>query len=189
MKWAVITFPGTTCDRDTLSALDGLGYHAEPVSHAARDLAGYDVAVLPGGFSYGDEGAPGAMAAQTPVIGAVRRFRGPVLGICNGFQILCEAGLLPGKLLRNPSGNFICRIGAFLWNDESLVLPIAHGYGQYQGDGQVILRSAEDGSTAGVYRGNVIGMMPHPERACDPCVSGSTDGRKIFKRIAAWSKK
>ncbi len=221
MRFGVITFPGSNCEQDVLHAARYLGFDAASVWHGDTSLEGFDAIVLPGGFSYGDYIRCGAVARFSPVMAEVVRFAergGPVLGICNGFQILTEAHLLPGALLRNRGLKFICRRvplrvdGACDWLDLPLAtvleVPINHNEGNFTCDaatlarlndnGQVILRYCEpDGSRtensspngaiddiAGICneRGNVFGLMPHPERAVDP-VSGNSDGRPFFTTI------
>jgi phosphoribosylformylglycinamidine synthase I len=212
---AVITFPGSNDDGDAVLALEHLGAEAVPVWHATTELHG-DVGgiVLPGGFSYGDYLRCGALARLAPVMGAVRAFAaegGPVLGICNGFQILCEAGLLPGALLRNRQLEFLCAdvtvavesngtaFTAGLFPGDELVIPVKHGEGNWVADealhaelverGQIVLRYAEDvnGSldrVAGVANeeGNVLGLMPHPEHAVDPLL-GPTGGIPLLQGL------
>jgi phosphoribosylformylglycinamidine synthase subunit PurQ / glutaminase len=223
LRWGVVVFPGTNCDLDTLHVLgELLGQEARPVWHRETDLAGLDAVILPGGFAHGDYLRAGAVARFSPVMEAVREFAEagkPVLGICNGFQVLLEAGLLPGAMLRNRSQNFMCRWvhlrvehpgPPFLSGcapGEILRMPVAHGEGNYYADaetlarlnarGQVLLRyCSPDGevapagpngsveSIAGIAseRGNVMGLMPHPERACEPLL-GSGDGRKLFESV------
>lgn len=216
MKFAVIRFPGSACDLDLYHAVtDILGEEAEYVSHEATDLSGYDAILLPGGASYGDYLRAGAMAARTPVMEKVIRAAGegkPVLGVGNGFQVLAEAGLLPGAFLKNRDGKFICRtvpvrvennrtmFTAGYGEGEELRLPIAHGGGNYYCDEetysrlkenkQIVLTYSEgnpDGSVgdiAGIANenGNVLGMMPHPERAAESLL-GSEDGLKLFQSI------
>jgi len=211
---AVVTFPGSNDDRDAALALDRLGADARSVWHAEDKLPHDTTAiVLPGGFSYGDYLRCGAIARFAPVMQAVARFAGDgglVLGICNGFQVLCEAGLLPGALRPNASLEFICRdmtlrlegadtpFTARAEPAQTLMIPIKHGEGCYFADGellaqlerknQIALRYAENpngsvGDIAGVTNehGNVFGLMPHPEHAVDPLVgSGSTDGALIL---------
>jgi phosphoribosylformylglycinamidine synthase len=211
---AVVTFPGSNDDRDAVLALERLGADARVVWHAQHELPRETTAVvLPGGFSYGDYLRCGAIARFAPVMRAVVRFAGEgglVLGICNGFQVLCEAGLLPGALRPNASLEFICRdVGLRLERadtpftaraepGQTLTIPIKHGEGCYFADeellaelerkGQVALRYEQNpngsvGSIAGVCNedGNVFGLMPHPEHAVDPLVgSGSTDGALIL---------
>jgi phosphoribosylformylglycinamidine synthase I len=207
----VLTFPGSNDDRDALLALEGLGANAVPVWHADERLPEVAAVVLPGGFSYGDYLRCGAIARFSPAMKALAEFAsegGLVLGICNGFQILCEAGLLPGVLRPNSSLAFICRdvvlrvertdtpfTGACA-PGQQLTIPIKHGEGAWFADpellaeveakGQVVLRYADNpngsiGDVAAVCneRGNVMGLMPHPEHAVDPLV-GSTDGALIL---------
>ena len=214
MRVGVVTFPGSCDDRDTLSAVAHMG--AEPVAlwHGDADLRGVDAVILPGGFSYGDYLRCGSIARFSPVMGAVAGFArsgGPVLGICNGFQVLCEAGLLPGALLRNEGLRFVCRelqvvVGsaATAWTSAcepgaTLTVPVKHGEGRYvhddpvrlATDGQVVFRYAPgqnpNGSLhdiAGVSNpaGNVVGLMPHPEHAVDPLL-GPTGGRVLFESV------
>ncbi len=216
MKSAVVVFPGSNCDRDLAVAFEQVGgTRPAMVWHAETELPdGLDVIGVPGGFSYGDYLRSGAMAARSPVMRAVAdaAARGvPVIGICNGFQILTEAGLLPGALLRNAELAYICRpVGLTVENSQSLftsrygageriTVPIAHHDGNYQadpdtldrleGDGRVAFRYAEtcNGSArniAGIVNanGNVLGMMPHPERALEPA-HGNTDGRRLFEGL------
>lgn len=223
MKVAVIQFPGSNCDDDARYALAGLGAEVVMIWHRERDLKGAGAVVIPGGFSYGDYLRSGALAALSPVMGAVRAFAargGPVLGICNGFQILTEAGLLPGQLARNPSLHFLCQTVMLRVerNDTAftrcyipgqlLRLPIAHNEGSYyadretiarlEGDGRVIFRYADAQgqlsaaaninqslhSIAGIINesGNVLGMMPHPERATEPLL-GSADGLPLLRAL------
>ena len=211
---AVITFPGSNCDRDMADALEKVSGAAPlRVWHGDADLPdGLDFIALPGGFSYGDYLRSGAMAARSRVMQAVIAAAGrgvPVLGVCNGFQVLTESGLLPGALLRNAGMNFVCRkVALTVENSQSLftsgysqgqriVIPVAHHDGNYfaddatldrlEGDGRVALRYAEqvNGSArniAGVLNaaGNVLGMMPHPERMIEP-EQGGTDGRAMFE--------
>lgn len=218
MKSAVIVFPGSNCDRDLAVAFRNVGGAAPAmVWHGETALPdGLDVIGVPGGFSYGDYLRSGAMAARSPVMRAVAdaAARGvAVIGICNGFQILTEAGLLPGALMRNAGINFVCRDvaldvanGQTLFTrgyaaGETLTIPVAHHDGNYQadestldrleGEGRVAFRYAEavNGSArdiAGIVneRGNVIGMMPHPERAID-AHHGGTDGRRLFEAVLA----
>ena len=224
MKFGIVTFPGSNCDYDTFQAVvETLGEEAVMLWHKDHDLQGSDVVILPGGFSYGDYLRPGAIARFSPIMQEVVQHAergGPVIGICNGFQIACEAGLLPGALLRNASLKFVCapihlRVES---NDtwftsryergESIVLPIAHGDGRYsaddetldrlEGEGQIVFRYAPsaleaeeaynpNGSMrdiAGIVNGagNVLGMMPHPERAVDALL-GSADGLPLFESI------
>ncbi len=211
---AVITFPGSNCDRDMADAIAKVsGAAPHRVWHGDADLpAGLAFIALPGGFSYGDYLRSGAMAARSPIMQAVIAAAGrgvPVLGVCNGFQVLTESGLLPGALLRNAGMNFVCRAVALtVENSQTLftagygagqrvVMPVAHHDGNYfaddttldrlEGEGRVALRYAEpvNGSArqiAGVLNaaGNVLGMMPHPERMIET-EQGGTDGRALFE--------
>ena len=216
MKFAVLVFPGSNCDIDMYHAIkDELGEEVEYVWHDATDLSEFDGVLVPGGFSYGDYLRCGAMANQSNVMAEVKKFAEagkPVLGVCNGFQILTEAGLLPGALLRNKNLKFMCRtVGLKVENNDTLFtnqyeagqiinIPIAHGEGNYfcdentlaqlKANNQIVFTysgenpngSLED--IAGIIneRGNVLGMMPHPERAVDALL-GSGDGLKVFKSI------
>jgi phosphoribosylformylglycinamidine synthase len=200
----VVTFPGSNDDRDAVSAIQLLGAEARLVWHADEDLSGISAVVLPGGFSYGDYLRCGAIARFAPVMRGVTelaRRGGVVLGICNGFQILCEAGLLPGVLRPNASLSFVCRdveltvertdtpFTARCEPGQRLVIPVKHGEGCYVpppglSPGQVVLRYADganpNGSVDGIAgvvseAGNVMGLMPHPEHAVDPLI-GSADG-------------
>jgi phosphoribosylformylglycinamidine synthase subunit PurQ / glutaminase len=215
MKFAVIQFPGSNCDQDCVAGINSIdGLSAEYVWHKETSLRDYDAIVLPGGFAYGDYLRCGAIAKFSPVMQAVRRFAaegGPVLGICNGFQILVEAGLLPGALIRNRGLKFICRelrLRVGTTNspftcaadpDRVYRMPIAHGEGCYYADERTLDElEAEDriafryidnanGSLraiAGVLNRerNVMGMMPHPERASEP-VLGSNDGLVVFQSL------
>lgn len=217
MKIGVVVFPGSNCDHDAWYAVNhNLNGNADFIWHDSSDLGQVDAVILPGGFSYGDYLRCGAIARFSPVMKAVQKFAaegGLVLGVCNGFQILVEAGLLPGALLRNRGLKFICRqaklrVGttdsAFtskLTKGGILRIPVAHGEGQYYADertldaleaeDRVAFRYAENlnGSArdiAGILnrQRNVLGMMPHPERACDPLM-GSTDGAGIFESVFA----
>ena len=207
----VVTFPGSNDDRDAALALDRLGADATLVWHAEPELPDLAAVVLPGGFSYGDYLRCGAIARFAPVMEAVRRFAaegGLVLGICNGFQVLCEAGLLPGVLRPNASLLFVCREVAVCVENadtpftsraepgQSLTIPVKHGEGCYFADaellreldanGQILLRYEENpnGSVAAIAgvaneAKNVVGLMPHPEHAVDPLL-GSTDGALIL---------
>ncbi len=215
MRFGVIVFPGSNCDHDAFHATGQiLGQQAEYIWHDSATLGGVDAVILPGGFSYGDYLRCGAIAKFSPVMSAVRRFAqegGPVLGICNGFQILVEAGLLPGALIRNRGLKFICRevrlrtetvnspFTAAARKGQVLRMPIAHGEGCYFADERTLDKlEAEDrvafryvenpnGSLrdiAGILskERNVMGMMPHPERASEPLM-GSAEGLVIFKSI------
>ena len=215
MRFGVIVFPGSNCDHDAFYAVaHNLGQPAEFIWHDSASLGGVDAVILPGGFAYGDYLRCGAIAKFSPVMKAVREFAaagGPVLGICNGFQILVEAGLLPGALIRNRGLKFICRelrLRAGTANSiftsaippgAVLRIPIAHGEGCYYADERTLDElEAEDrvafryldnpnGSLrdiAGVLNRerNVMGMMPHPERASDPLM-GSDDGLAVFQSM------
>jgi len=211
----VITFLGSLDDRDAQRAVEVVGGEAVPLWHGEADLKGVDAVLLPGGFSYGDHLRCGALARFTPIMAAVADFAaqgGPVLGICNGFQILCEAGLLPGVLTPNHTRRFICRDvdlvvqAASPWLGDrpvgaSITVPIKHGDGAWyhpdaglaelEANGQILLRYAEEvnGATDRIAcvtnaAGNVCGLMPHPEHAVDPLL-GSIDGRLLVRRLAA----
>ena len=215
MRFGVVVFPASNCDHDTWYALShNLGQQAEFIWHESSTLGDVDAVVLPGGFAYGDYLRCGAIAKFSPVMAAVRRFAdrgGLVLGICNGFQILTEAGMLPGALLRNRDLKFVCRtVTLRVENTDTpftagaspgqiLRIPVAHGEGCYFADpntldalereNRVILRYLDNpnGSLrdiAGICNEsrNVFGMMPHPERACD-ALMGSTDGRVILESM------
>lgn len=215
MRAAVITFPGSNCDRDLAVAFAAAGFDVARVWHKDTDLpAGTDIVGVPGGFSFGDYLRCGAIAARAPVMAAVAAHAargGHVLGICNGFQVLTEAGLLPGALMRNAGLRFVCRPVGLVAEGRSdftagyapgqaLTLPVAHHDGNYQadaatldrleGEGRVAFRYAEDinGSArriAGVLSANrrVLGMMPHPERAADPAL-GPAEGAPLFAALA-----
>jgi phosphoribosylformylglycinamidine synthase len=232
MKFAVVVFPGSNCDEDAYhAATDVLGQHAEYIWHKETDLKAADAVILPGGFAHGDYLRTGAMARFSPIMRTVRAFAeagGPVIGICNGFQILLEAGLLPGAMLRNRGLKYRCehvhvrieqtdtpftgaaRVG------QVLRIPIGHGEGNYfappemlrqiEANRQVVLRYTDpDGRVAGTSgvddkwnpngsvnaiagicseRRNVVGMMPHPERACEALLGG-TDGKVILESVVA----
>jgi phosphoribosylformylglycinamidine synthase len=212
---AIVVFPGSNDDHDAAWALGATGAEPLLVWHAQRELpARTGAVVLPGGFSYGDYLRPGAIAGQAPVLDAVRAFAqagGPVLGICNGFQTLCEARLLPGALRPNRQLEFVCRdvrltveTTATLFTrrcevGQELTIPVKHGDGAWYADegtfvrmaarGQIVLRYAEDvngslGNVAGVVnaRGNVMGLMPHPEHAVDPLL-GPADGGLLLAAL------
>ena len=216
MKFGVVVFPGSNCDRDIHEALiNDLHQESKMLWHKESDLSHFtteDCIVLPGGFSYGDYLRTGAIARFSPIMQSVIDFAkngGKVLGICNGFQILCESHLLPGALLRNQHQKFVCK-NVFMKDAEGSIykIPVAHGEGRYyaenkvldglEANGQVMFRYCdEDGNTtpeanpngslrniAGICNkeGNVFGMMPHPERACSTAL-GNTDGRKIFNKL------
>ena len=224
MKFGIVTFPGSNCDYDTMrGVVDVMGEEGLYLWHKDRDLKSVDVVVLPGGFSYGDYLRPGAIARFSPIMSEViahARRGAPVLCICNGFQIACEAGLLPGALLRNQTLQFVSSpvtmrvenndtmFTSAYDQDQRITMPVAHGDGRYtadrntldevEGEGRVVLRyvsasgeptrdanpNGAERNIAGIVnaRGNVFGMMPHPERAMDPLV-GTRDGIGIFQSL------
>ena len=224
MRFGIVVFPGTWSDTDCFHAVkDVLGQDAEYIWHRQDRLSGYDCVIVPGGFSYGDYLRPGAMARFSPVMDALHRFATSgslVIGICNGFQVLCEAGLLPGALLRNHHLQYRCQ-----WThlrtertdtpftrrcepSQVLQIPVSHGEGNYYADAVTLAQLEEEGrvlfrycdasgaatdsanpngsarNIAGIVNeaGNVLGMMPHPERSCE-AILGSTDGNLIFQSI------
>ncbi len=224
MKVAVVTFPGSNCDHDLYKAIQLIGGSPSFVWHRERGLYGYDVVMLPGGFSYGDYLRAGAIARMSPVMEDVVEFAGrggPIFGVCNGFQILCEAGLLPGALVKNESLRFesrdvllrVERTDTIFTGDyekgQVLRIPIAHGEGNYEadestlerleGEGRVVFRyvdasgeATEEANPNGSWNniagiinesGNVLGMMPHPERAMESLLR-STDGIGLFTSLA-----
>lgn len=223
-KFGVVVFPGSNCDHDAYFAVKKvLGYQAEFLWHKEKDLKGSDVIILPGGFSYGDYLRTGAIARFSPIMDSVHKFAedgGIVIGICNGFQILLELGLLPGVMLKNDSLKFVCKeVYLRVENNDNiftksvtqkvLKIPVAHGEGNYFTDvsilkeletnkqilfryvspeGKVDTTYNPNGSMnniAGIInkRKNVMGLMPHPERCCDP-ILGNTDGALLFKSVA-----
>jgi phosphoribosylformylglycinamidine synthase subunit PurQ / glutaminase len=216
MKSAVIVFPGSNCDRDLKVAIEMVtGRAPEMVWHKDSDLPdGTGLVAIPGGFSYGDYLRSGAMAARSPIMRAVTEAAGrgvPVLGVCNGFQVLTEAGLLPGALMRNAGLSFVSRpvrltvensqslFTARYGQGEEIAIPVAHHDGNYQADGDTLDRLEGEGRVAFRYAesvngsardiagiindaGNVLGMMPHPERAMEPA-HGNTDGRRLFEGL------
>ena len=216
MNSAVIVFPGSNCDRDLAVAIEQVtGRAPAMVWHRESELPdGTDFIAIPGGFSYGDYLRSGAMAARSPIMRAVSNAAGrgvPVLGICNGFQVLTEAGLLPGALMRNAGLHFVCRpVGLKVENSQSIFtsayrsgeeisIPVAHHDGNYQADAETLDRLESEGrvafrytgevngsarSIAGIInaQGNVLGMMPHPERALE-AAHGNTDGRRLFEGL------
>jgi len=226
MKFGIVTFPGSNCDYDAFQAVtDILGEEATYLWHKDHDLQGSDVIILPGGFSYGDYLRAGAIARFSPImqeVAAHAKAGGPVLGICNGFQIACEAGLLPGALMRNSHLQFVsAEVGIRVENSDTMFtnlyergevlrIPVAHGDGRFvapagvldelEAEGRVIFRYADatgsvsaeanpngsERNIAGIVNegGNVLGMMPHPERACSPLL-GSSDGVRLLESILA----
>jgi phosphoribosylformylglycinamidine synthase len=215
MKSAIIVFPASNCDRDAATALKEMtGKTPTMVWHQDSELPEVDLVVLPGGFAYGDYLRCGAMAAQSQVMKAIKAHAekgGAVLGICNGFQVLTEAGLLPGALMRNAGLKFVCKPvtlsveetqSAFTRKYEkgqSVSFPVAHGEGNYYADGDTLDRLEGDGRVmfryqdnpngsardiAGILnpKRNVLGLMPHPERVVDP-TTGGTDGRALFQSL------
>jgi phosphoribosylformylglycinamidine synthase subunit PurQ / glutaminase len=210
MKFGVVRFPGSCDEIDALLACRRFG-DAELLWHKHRDLGGVDAVVVPGGFSYGDYLRVGAIARFSPLMESVIDFAragGPVLGICNGFQVLCEAGLLPGALLPNRSLRFVCRqVDVVVENPDTLFtracgkgdrlsLPVKHIGGRYYAPGileeQVVLRYAQGQNPNGAQddiagvcnrEGNVLGLMPHPEHAVNP-LTGSADGGRLFESVA-----
>jgi len=218
MRVAVVTFPGSNCDRDLAVAFAAAGARVSRVWHKDGDLpAGTDLVALPGGFSHGDYLRCGAIAARAPIAAAIAAHAaagGHVLGICNGFQVLTEMGLLPGALIRNAGLTFLCRAqpltvetadSAFTAGyaaGAEIALPIAHHDGNYRADAATLDRLEGEGRVAFRYRGpdpngaargiagvlspnrRVLGMMPHPERAADPAL-GATDGAPLFAALAA----
>lgn len=225
MKFGVIVFPGSNCDHDAYHVISKhVGQPVDFIWHRDTDLSSYDAVIIPGGFSYGDYLRAGALARFSPVMKSVQKFAAQgkfVLGVCNGFQILCEAGLLPGALIRNRDLHFICdhvyvRVESSdtpftneLHRGDVLRIPIAHAEGNYvcddatlaelHGEGRIIFSYCElDGNItpaanpngsrdniAGICNQarNVLGLMPHPERACEDLL-GSSDGRDIFRSLA-----
>jgi len=221
VKVAVIRFPGANCDQDAYYALkDDLGIESQYVWHEDTSLAGFDAAFLPGGFAYGDYLRCGAIAARAPIMDEVARFARegrPVLGACNGFQVLCEAGILPGALLLNASQKFVCRQVTLqavskksIWTEgvnRLLRMPVAHGEGRYVCEPEVLKRLRDNDQIAFRYvafddqdtmynvngsvddiagvineKGNVLGLMPHPERATRD-ILGSADGLAILRAL------
>ena len=217
MKSAVVVFPGSNRERDIIAALETIG-GAKPavVWHAETDLPKVDLIVVPGGFSYGDYLRSGAIAARAPIMAAIAREaeRGvAVLGVCNGFQILCEAGLLPGVLMRNAGLKFICRevelrvettasqFTSGYTKGQVIRSPVAHGDGNYRADDETLKRLQDEDRIAFRYVGNpngsiddiagilsekrnILGMMPHPENLIEP-LNGGTDGRPLFESLLA----
>lgn len=215
MKVAVIQFPGSNCDQDALWSLrEDIGVPAEYVWHEETSLAGFDAAFVPGGFSYGDYLRCGAIASRAPIMTEVERFARqgrPVIGVCNGFQVLCEAGILPGALLLNQGQKFVCdwvylraANTTSIWTagvDRDLKMPVAHGEGRYICEPETLRQLEQEDRIAFRYvgtnpngsmddvagilnpKGNVLGMMPHPERATRELL-GSSDGQAILRAFA-----
>lgn len=203
MKTAVIVFPGTNCDRDTFRACEYLGFNPEFIRHDETNLNDFNFIILPGGFAYGDYIRAGCIAKLSPVINAVKNFvtnqQGAVLGICNGFQILCETALLEGALVDNECASFICSDEKMEFSDTEIILPIAHSQGKYYADSKTLTKLENDNMVFLKYKNNpngslnniagiidrkkrIIAMMPHPERAVFKEL-GLTDGIKIFDFI------
>jgi len=232
MNFGVLRFPGSNCDDDavhvTQNVLAPMGASGRIIWHKETDLSDVDVVIVPGGFSYGDYLRAGAMAAHSPIMASVKQFAangGPVLGICNGFQVLCESGLLDGALARNQSLQFVCAdvhcivegrptpFSHAIPAGRHIKMSIAHAEGRYShpdvealeaegrvvyryctADGQVSREANPNGSLnniAGVCNaaGNVVGLMPHPERACENILGeGGDEGRSLFESALAWNK-
>ena len=214
VRVGVVLFPGSNCEHDVIAALASIGGAAEIVWHGDRSLGGVDALVIPGGFAHGDYLRPGAIARFSPVMAAVESFAaagGPVVGICNGFQVLTEAHLLPGALQKNRGLSFVCdTVELEVVSDRSVLtvgvqvgrrlrIPINHFEGNYtcdettraelEGEGRVVLRYLDNpngsvGDIAGIANagGNVVGLMPHPERACD-LLLGSDDGAVLLRAL------
>jgi phosphoribosylformylglycinamidine synthase I len=223
----VVTFPGSLDDRDALRAVTSMGGEGVPLWHAEHDLHGVEAVILPGGFSYGDYLRTGAIARFANVMDEIRVFAdagGPVVGICNGFQILCEAGMLPGALIRNRELRFVCKIATIrvetslspltegLVAGEVLAVPVKHGEGQFVAEAGALQRIEDEGLVAFRYcapdgtldddhnpngatnaiagvrneRGNVLGLMPHPEHAVDPDV-GPTGGQPLIASLLSFA--
>ena len=213
LRVGVVTFPGSNGDRDFAAAIASIsGLVPVPMGHDRADVGDVDAVVLPGGFSHGDYLRPGAIARFSRIFAGIEAFAargGRVLGVCNGFQILCEAGLLPGALVRNVGGRFVCRWTEVTVEGRSspwlphpgppLRLPIAHGMGRWvadeatfaslEGESRVVLRYRDNpngslGDVAGICdrSGQIVGMMPHPERACDRALGG-VDGRTLLESL------
>jgi phosphoribosylformylglycinamidine synthase subunit PurQ / glutaminase len=223
----VVTFPGSLDDRDALRAVTSMGGEGVPLWHAEHDLHGVEAVILPGGFTYGDYLRTGAIARFANVMDEIRVFAdagGPVVGICNGFQILCEAGMLPGALIRNRGLRFVCKIATIrvetslspltegLVAGEVLAVPVKHGEGQFVAEARALQRIEDEGLVAFRYcapdgtldhdhnpngatnaiagvrneRGNVVGLMPHPEHAVDPDV-GPTGGQPLIASLLSFA--
>jgi phosphoribosylformylglycinamidine synthase I len=227
-RFAVVVFPGSNCEEDVQYALeDVLGQPTDLIWHKESSLEGYDGVILPGGFAYGDYLRPGAIARFSPIMDAIREMAEAgkaVIGICNGFQMLQESGLLPGAMLRNRALTYVCRyvylrteqvdtpLTKTLEENELLRIPVGHADGNYFGDEETLERLESTGrivfrytnaaaeanpeaspngaahNIAGIRndRGNVVGLMPHPDRCYEPDL-GTTDGRKLFESLIAWT--
>ncbi|MGI6130287.1 MAG: phosphoribosylformylglycinamidine synthase subunit PurQ [Bacillota bacterium] len=226
MKFGIVVFPGSNCDKDVQTAARAVGHDADFIWHTDTSVDGFDCLVLPGGFSYGDYLRTAAIARFSPVMEPVARYAAsgrPVIGICNGFQVLLEAGLLPGAMLRNTSCKFVCKPQRIrvestrtpftrkFRQGQVITLPIAHGDGNYYIDGEtleqmerggrVVFRYCDESgeptpesnpngslnNIAGICNnaGNVLGMMPHPERAAEGILGGA-DGRLLLESVAQW---
>ena len=218
MKIGIIVFPGSNCDRDALYAVKRSGAEAIELWHADADLKSVDAVVVPGGFSYGDYLRPGAIARFSKVMGPLEAFAnegGPILGICNGLQVLTEAHLLPGALLRNTHMRFVCtrvrtrvEIRETPWTSlftvgDEITLPVAHNEGNYFADERTLQELEDEGRVVLRYLGNpngslndiagicnegrnVVGLMPHPERVSDP-ILGSDAGLKVFESVHSFA--
>jgi phosphoribosylformylglycinamidine synthase len=219
-RFAVLLFPGSNCEEDVQYALrDVLGQPTDIVWHKETSLAGYDAVILPGGFAHGDYLRPGAIARFSPIMPAVSEMAEagkPVIGICNGFQMLQEAGLLPGAMLRNRSLTYVCRYVGLrveragspltdtLKEGDVLRIPVGHADGNFYADEETLASIEEKGlvvfryldnpngaarDIAGIRneRGNVLALMPHPDRCYEPWL-GTDDGRRVFESLVAWTK-
>ena len=218
MKIGIIVFPGSNCDRDALYAVERSGAEVIELWHADADLKSVDAVVVPGGFSYGDYLRPGAIARFSKVMGPLEAFAnegGPILGICNGLQVLTEAHLLPGALLRNTHMRFVCtrvrtrvEIRETPWTSlftvgDEITLPVAHNEGNYFADERTLQELEDEGRVVLRYLGNpngslndiagicnegrnVVGLMPHPERVSDP-ILGSDAGLKVFESVHSFA--
>jgi phosphoribosylformylglycinamidine synthase len=219
-RFAVCVFPGSNCEEDVKYALeDVLGERTDLVWHKERSLSGYDAVILPGGFAHGDYLRPGALARFSPIMDPIREMAEegkPVIGICNGFQMLQEAGLLEGAMLRNRTLTYICRyvelrvekggspLTATLEEGQVLRIPVGHADGNYfadektlrdlENERRVLFRYVEDVNgaerrIAGIQnrRGNVVGLMPHPDRSYEPEL-GTEDGRRVLESLVAWTR-
>ncbi|MDD3150272.1 MAG: phosphoribosylformylglycinamidine synthase I [Candidatus Gastranaerophilales bacterium] len=197
MKVGIITFPGSNCDMDTKRACEYFGWEVELVSYNQKIENDYNIVFLPGGFSYGDYVSAGRLAKYSVAVSSLENFNGLIVGICNGFQILCEKGFLPGSLQINDSLKFICKNAAMQFNNKSIILPVAHKEGRFWANDEDLAVIKEknmdfikyseniNGSVeniAGIYdrENKIIGLMPHPERAIFE-QTGSIEGRLFFE--------